>query len=302
MKAKAVAEEWLKGMGLEMKPSKTRITHTLKAVDGPAGFDFLGFNIRQYPRGKTRCTTNGLGEATGFAPSIRPSPQSQERLQQKVRDILRSNQATRQATLIAKLSPILRGWGNYFSSVVSKEVFRKMDHLIFWKLWPWAVRRHPNKPRKWVADQYWTRDGHGWTFGTRGIAALPRLAHIPIRRYVKVKGNRSPFDGDAIYWSTRTGKHPELPWGYPRLLKAQKGMCPTCGLYFKPGDVLRKIQPIKGRFVQMPGPTMLVHEHCAEVALMQWCDLTTHHLAEEPDEGKLSRPVLKTSMGGDAHA
>ena len=271
LKAKAIAEEWLKGMGLEMKPSKTRITHTLKEIDGPAGFDFLGFNIRQYPRGKTRCTTNGLGEATGFAPSIRPSPQSQERLLQKVRDLLRSNQATRQATLVAKLSPILKGWGNYFSTVVSKEVFRKMDNLLFWKLWPWTVRRHPNKNRKWVADRYWVRDGHGWTFGKKGVAVLPKLAAIPIRRYVKVQGIRTPFDGDAIYWSIRTGKHPELPWGYPKLLKAQKGRCPVCGLHFIPGDSMQPLG-LSRRPAVLPGRTALVHQHCTDVASHAWCE------------------------------
>ncbi len=49
-KAKQVVETWLATMGLELKPSKTRITHTL---DGQAGFDFLGFQVRQYRVGKT---------------------------------------------------------------------------------------------------------------------------------------------------------------------------------------------------------------------------------------------------------
>ena len=38
--------EWLKDIGLELKPSKTRIAHTLKpelSEDGIAGFDFLGY-------------------------------------------------------------------------------------------------------------------------------------------------------------------------------------------------------------------------------------------------------------------
>src|SRR5215467_8070623 len=43
-KARQVIELWLTGIGLELKPSKTRITHTL---EGEAGFDFLGLNVRQ---------------------------------------------------------------------------------------------------------------------------------------------------------------------------------------------------------------------------------------------------------------
>ena len=47
-------ETWLTDIGLEMKPSKTRIAHTLQALDEePAGFDFLGFKVRHYPVGKS---------------------------------------------------------------------------------------------------------------------------------------------------------------------------------------------------------------------------------------------------------
>ena len=38
-----IVTEWLRPMGLQLKPSKTRIAHTLKAENGEPGFDFLGF-------------------------------------------------------------------------------------------------------------------------------------------------------------------------------------------------------------------------------------------------------------------
>ena len=37
--AQAVAAEWLRGMGVELKPSKTRIAHTLYEQEGRVGFD-----------------------------------------------------------------------------------------------------------------------------------------------------------------------------------------------------------------------------------------------------------------------
>ncbi|MCL2930631.1 MAG: hypothetical protein MGG37_22580 [Trichodesmium sp. MAG_R01] len=40
--------------------------------------------------------------------------------------------------LIAKLNPIIRGWSNYFSTVVSKEVFSKIDSLLWKRLGRWA--------------------------------------------------------------------------------------------------------------------------------------------------------------------
>lgn len=43
---KAQAEIWLSQMGLQLNPSKTRISHTLNEDEGQVGFDFLGFNIR----------------------------------------------------------------------------------------------------------------------------------------------------------------------------------------------------------------------------------------------------------------
>lgn len=50
----ALITRWLDEIGLELKPSKTRITHTLHAYEGKVGFDFLGFKIRQFPVGKNR--------------------------------------------------------------------------------------------------------------------------------------------------------------------------------------------------------------------------------------------------------
>src|SRR5690242_2579862 len=66
VQAQKVLTDWLKDMGLEMKPSKTRIVHTLKPFeDQPAGFDFLGFEIRQYPVGKHR-SGKLCGKLLGF--------------------------------------------------------------------------------------------------------------------------------------------------------------------------------------------------------------------------------------------
>ena len=46
-------EEWLSELGLELNREKTQITHTLNEYEGnKPGFNFLGFNIRQYPVGK----------------------------------------------------------------------------------------------------------------------------------------------------------------------------------------------------------------------------------------------------------
>jgi RNA-directed DNA polymerase len=57
---------WLHDLGLELKPSKTQITHTLNHYNDTVGFDFLGFQVRQYHVGKTRTAHNSNGQPPGF--------------------------------------------------------------------------------------------------------------------------------------------------------------------------------------------------------------------------------------------
>src|SRR5262245_40265932 len=57
--SREIISEWLKEMGLELKESKTRIVHTLEITEGETGFEFLGFQIKQYPAGKHNTDRNG---------------------------------------------------------------------------------------------------------------------------------------------------------------------------------------------------------------------------------------------------
>ena len=299
--AKQVAEDWLKNMGLELKPSKTRITHTLKEIDGQAGFNFLGFNIRQYPRGKNKCMRDVHSRPLGFTLTIMPSKESQKRFSHKIGDVIRDNRSIDQFGLIRLLNPIIRGWGNYYSCVVSKRVYQKMDMHIFHKLWSWAKCRHPNKGRRWIAQKYWSFQKQGWTFGIKGKTTLHKVAEIPIRRHILVQGNRSPYDGDAFYWSSRLGRHPLVPQSLARLLRQQKGYCPECGLFFMPGDCITVIRnKIIGESNQS-GQAVLVHQHCQDLPDRR-CTMTSCDFTEEPYEGKLSRTVLKTSANREVCA
>lgn len=60
----------------------------------------------------------------------------------------------------------------------------------------------------------------------------PTHSGVPITRHIKVKVNRSPYDGDWVYWSTRQGRHPHASPRLAKLLKAQHGRCRYCGLFF----------------------------------------------------------------------
>jgi RNA-directed DNA polymerase len=269
-RCKEIISEWLDGMGLELKPSKTRLAHTLYEHDGQgAGFNFLGFNIRQHPAGKysTGNTTNG--EPLGFKTLIKPSKEKVKVHYDRMVEVIERHKAASQAALIAHLSPIIRGWANYYQTVISTETFSKLGMMVYKKLKSWAEHRHPNKSKGWIANKYWQSiDGDNWVFATRqeGENPMRLLKHTEteISRHVKVKGEASPYDGNLVYWSTRMGKHPEVSITVATLLKKQKGKCAHCNLHFTEQAVMEvdhiipKSQGGKNEYKNL----QLLHRHC----------------------------------------
>lgn len=267
-----VIAEWLNGMGLELKPSKTRLVHTLKKYQGQEpGFNFLGFNIRQYPVGKYNTGCNTHKELLGFKTLIKPSKEKVKVHYKQTSEVIEQHKAAPQAALIAQLNPIIKGWTNYYSTVVSKEVFTELDHKVYKKLKHWGKRRHPNKSGNWTANRYWQTIGdNNWVFATKQESKNPLrlLKHsdteVKSGEYVKVKSDASPYDGNLVYWSTRMGKNPEMPKTVTTLLKKQKGKCTHCGLYFTEDSVMEvdhvipKSKGGKNSYHNL----QLLHRHC----------------------------------------
>jgi RNA-directed DNA polymerase len=275
------ASEWLKIMGLELKPSKTRICHTSE------GFDFLGFNVRQYSVGAYRAATVARKgkEALnlGFKTLIKPSKEAVKRHLDKVGQIIEQHHNAPQQALISRLNPVIRGWCNYYASVVSKDTFSKCVSLTYQKLRAWAKRRCTKTNAHDTVSKYWRTVGEDtWTFATSDGIALVKHAHTPIVRHTKVQGARSPFDGDLVYWGKRMSSHPELPSRVTTLLKRQAGKCGLCELSFKYGDiwevdhVIRTSRGGKDEYSNW----QLLHRHChdlktatdGDVCLENWDD------------------------------
>jgi len=253
--------EWLKGMGLELKPSKTRIGHTLDKVNEKEGFDFLGFNIRQFKVSK-------YDSKQGFKTIISPSKDKEKEHYQNVARIIETHKTAPQKALITKLNPVIRGWANYYSTVVSKESYSELDHKIFLKLKSWAKSRHPKQNWTEGAGTYWmTIGGNNWVFATKQNESILRLidhTETRIERHVKVKGESSPYDGNLVYWSTRMGKSPEVSKRVSTLLKKQKGKCTHCEQYFKNEDLMEidHITPKTLGGKDEYRNLQLLHRHC----------------------------------------
>jgi RNA-directed DNA polymerase len=312
LECQGIIQDWLKQIGLELKPAKTRIAHTLKPLnENQPGFDFLGFTIRQFKVGKYQSGENAQRKKLGFKTIIKPSAKKIKTHLEKIAEIIDAHKAASQAALISHLNPIIRGWSNYYSTVCSKEIYSKLDFLMYQKLRRWANLRHPNKTKKWVAGKYWQTIGNNhWVFATRleGNCSLTSVKHsdTPISKHTKVKGDACPYDGNLIYWSTRMGTHPEVPTTVAKLLKRQKGKCLHCGLHFKPGDIweIDHINPKANGGRNTMDNFQLLHRHCHDSKTKE--DLAgmrdKHPVTEEPCEAKVSRTVLKTSRRGDSLA
>jgi RNA-directed DNA polymerase len=185
-RVKPLVVQFLKERGLELAEEKIRIVH----ID--QGFDFLGFNVRKY-QGKLL---------------IKPAASSIAAVKERVQGIIRTGRGLPQGVLIRRLNPVIRGWGNYYRHVVSKDIFNDIDHAIWRMTWNWAKRRHPQRARRWVKEHYYTRkEGYDWGF-TDGSVDLFRMLSIPIRRHVRIRATANPSDpAQASYFAARRARH-----------------------------------------------------------------------------------------------
>ena len=251
LETKKIAETWLRGSGLELSPTKTAIRHTLRSHEGsPPGFVFLGFTVRQF---------NSMQRVLGYKTLIKPSRSSVQKHLADLKSYLRGRKDASQEEVIRKLNPKISGWARYFSTVCSKELFGDLNREMWLKLYAWARRKHYGQSRKKIVNLYWKR----WRF-TTGIYHLNRHGDTRIVRHTKVKGDRSVFDGDEVYWSTRLGRSPILPATTAVLMKRQGGRCSRCGLRF---DHIGNVEKHHVRKLVENGPKqmtnlVLVHGHC----------------------------------------
>jgi RNA-directed DNA polymerase len=258
----ARAEAWLHPMGLRLKSSKTHIVHTLDPYEGRVGFDFLGFTVRQFRVSQYRTATY-RGKA-GFKTIIKPSKDAQQRHLRHITQIIRQHRPHTQASLIGKLNPILRGWANYYRPSVAAKVYQRLDAQVYHQLNKWAAYRHRKKAAGWRFYRYWRRV-EGRIVFSDGRNVLMHHSDVKIQRHIKVRGNKSPYDGDWTYWAARLGREPTRPKRVVELLKRQQGRCAQCGLRFMVEDVMeihhRDHDHRNNRYKNLA----LLHGHCHDV-------------------------------------
>ncbi|MGC1307728.1 MAG: group II intron reverse transcriptase/maturase [Phormidesmis sp.] len=257
-RAQAALEKWLHKIGLELNPKKTTRCHTLHGEN--PGFEFLGFQVQQYPVGKYRAKR-------GHKTLITPSKNGIKRHSARLKQMIQVHRGASQSALIEAINPIIQGWCQYYRSVASSKTFSKLSFVLFRQLWSWAKYRHPNLSGYQTVSRYWlVNKGGGWVFTSKDGPRLTCHRYTRFRLHIKVKGNRSPYDGDWLYWGTKLRSYPGISPLTSFLLRSQGGKCKSCGLNFLL-DSLIELHHLDGHDDNNRRQNLvLLHRHCHDQA------------------------------------
>jgi RNA-directed DNA polymerase len=258
------AKGWLANIGLEVSEEKSALR------DGRKSFSFLGFQIIQVKK-------DGR-----YKVKITPSSEKQSALLKKVRDVIQMNKTSSAYKLVRILRPIIIGWANYYKFCECSSVFKKLTNAVFQKIRAWVFRRDTRNGRSVVRERYFP-PGKKYNFkgkthqdnwilcgrqksktGIMSEIFLPHMVWVASEKFVKVKGDKSPFDGDVLYWGSRLSKYEALSTRTQTLLKRQKMTCALCKQPFTSFDRLEvdHIIPINRGGKDVYHNLQLLHRHC----------------------------------------
>lgn len=304
LKVKAYISEWLiNECGLELSEEKTSIIHSAE------GFDFLGFHlISLKPDEKYICR-------------IHISKTSKKKFLTKTRLIFQKYRSASAGNIIAMLNPVITGWCNYFKYCDCVRDFKQVEYAFFGQLRAWVFRRSSKglKSRQSIKKKYCPSETMvafngikhkgNWILigqilmrnGKQKKVNLVYPSWIRSSRHIKIRDIKSPFDGDHIYWSKRAQQYGAFNTTEKKLLVVQKGRCNMCNKLFLPGNTIEKdpIQRVAGGGRNVISNFQLLHRHCHEVKSrkeQQGKSKNVNIITREPDEGKPSRPDLKSSV------
>lgn len=219
--------DFLKERGMELSTEKTKVTATTDS------FDFLGWNFKVQNNEKFRST---------------PSEENFKAIREKVKNIVNNSNYGAEVKA-SKLAPIIRGWRNYHRYCDMSNV---RDSLWFIRDRAFKVFLKQKKINRYQAEALVKK-------------AFPAVSYSE-NRFVNVKGDKSPFDGDLIYWSERESKL--YDGTSAKLLKKQNHTCARCGMKFLPGEDIH-MHHIDGNHGNWkPKNLEMIHQSCHQYTHM----------------------------------
>lgn len=119
-------------LGLELHPEKTRISDLRR---GKEGMEFLGCMIRKRRSIQRKSHLHFMQRW--------PSPKTMKRVRERVHELTRAARSGVKdvKVIISSLTPILRGWGNYFRTGNADREFNRIDSYVYLRVLRWMKRR-----------------------------------------------------------------------------------------------------------------------------------------------------------------
>lgn len=184
---------------LETRGLKVKEAKT-KVIRSTDGFDFLGWRFCVKPNGKFIST---------------PSQKSLKGVKAKVKEVIKDSRFNLKQR-IDKCGAIVRGWKNYHR-------FCDMTQHDLWATanWTWKFIRKQGRYDRCQTNEVIKK-------------AFPSVSWA-VNKYINVKGDKSPFDGDFEYWSKRENSN--YKGTTAQVLRKQNHKCAHCGLTIYSGDI-----------------------------------------------------------------
>ena len=134
------------------KKLKLKVNREKSAVDRPWKRKFLGYSMTAHT-----------------ATRLKVAPESVKRLKEKIKGLFRSGRGRSLQRTIDALTPLLRGWSNYFRHVEVKGTFEELDgwirrrlRCIIWRQWKRTYTRAGNLMKRGLTEE------RAWRSATNG--------------------------------------------------------------------------------------------------------------------------------------
>ena len=194
-----------KRMRLQLHPDKTR---EVELTNGKQGFDFLGCHLHKRMSGRI---WESERKSVYFLQRW-PSSTSVKRVKQRVKaltPIAARHQDLRET--IAKINPVLRGWGGYFATGNAASKFNQVDSYVWMRLRALMRKRkgrnlRAGEMRRWTRDAFHELGVHRLRGTVRypDNAQVPRSERPPVSRVREIRTHG--LNGGLTHTRHTTGK------------------------------------------------------------------------------------------------
>jgi len=259
--AMPLIETFLSIRGLQLNVTKTLVTSMVE------GFDFLGFNFREYAD-----ISRVIGTKKGIF-LVKPTSKSVINIRAKIKNTIRDYRNKPMYMLVTKLNQVIRGWAEHYRTVTSKKIFTSTGAYVWNTMWAMLKRKHRRMPSRLLKSKYFKSvDGNHWVFfcpdSKNKVMTLFQIGWVSIKRHSICKSINPFLPENEDYFKKRKlnqTKHSlKLSKKALRLASNQGGICVVCKQPLINEEVIEihHVIPRKRGGSDVPSNLKLLHKAC----------------------------------------